>query len=409
MMRKSRISRYWRIVRHPLRRVRRWSKRAFTAYVSSLGWMVAILALLSLIAFTMLGWHELFATASAYLLMLAAAILMSLGNTSFSASTHISGRCVTVGDTVRVGVSVGNVGMTPTVSACASLPVGRDCERFSIPPLAAGRTHRIDMEFTAVARSVLQVGPLSIRKGDPFGLIRREKRLDERTQVFIHPPIVPITMSDAGMQHDFEGCPSREIVNDDLDFQDLREYEPGDDLRNVHWLSSMKTGTLMVRQYESTRRNDTVLVLDVDPRNYANAREFELAVSVHASIGVECLLRNRPLTTHVGNVRAIPVDTMSFLDSCSAIEPDFDDAPNLAQGLLDHAGNASFLLFTVGRFKDIDEIKRMIPALPSFSTCVVLRIVGEQRSDIRGFPDFTVITVGKLDDLPAIMGALPWP
>lgn len=369
--------------------------------------MVGLLALLSSIAFMVLGWHELLAMAAAYLPMLAAAILMSLGNTSFSASTSVSGRRVTVGDTVRVSMSIRNSGRSPTASARAILPIDGNHERFDVPRLAVGQQYDDDVAFTASARAVLTVGPPSIRKGDPFGLIRREKRLDKQIQIFVHPPIVPVTMVDAGVQRDLDGHSSRGIVDDDLDFHGLREYGPGDDLRNVHWLSCAKTGTLMVRQYEATRRTDTALALSVNPCDYANAREFELAVSIHASIGVACLLRDRPITTHTGNTHATPADATAFLDSCSSIRPDLDDVPNLAQSLLEHAGNASFYYLTVGQFKDMDEIRRTILTLPRSSTCVVLQAAIGRQSTIRGFANFTLATIGDLNDLPAVMGALP--
>lgn len=381
--------------------------RPYMAYVSPLGWMVAALALLSSIEFAILGWHELLAMAAAYLLMLAAAILMSLGDTSFSASTSVSDRRVAVGDTVRVRMSIRNSGHSPTSSARASLSIDGNHERFGIPPLAPGQQYDDDVEFTAMARAMLTIGPPSIRKGDPFGLICREKRLDEQIRIFVHPPIVPVTLADVGVQRDLDGHASRGIVDDDLDFHGLREYGPGDDLRNVHWLSCAKTGTLMIRQYEATRRTDTVLALSVNPYDYADAREFELAVSVHASIGVACLLRDRPIISYTGNAHATPADATAFLDSCSSIRPDCDDAPNLARSLLEHAGNASFFYLTVGQCKDMDEIRRTTLALPRSSTCVVMRSAIGKRSNIQGFANFTLATVGDLNDLSAILGALP--
>lgn len=365
-----------------------------------------MLAVAAAIAFTILGWHELLAMATVCALMLLAAVSMSLGNTSFHASIDVSDRHATVGDTVQVRVAIDNPGNAPTASARGDLPIGDNHERFTIPMLAAGQSRQTDMEFTAMARAVLMVGPLSIRKGDPFGLVRHEKRLADRIQVFIHPTTITLDMLNAGIQRDLEGQPSGEIVDDDLDFYGLREYEPGDDVRNVHWLSSAKTGSLMIRQYEATRRTDTAIGISVNPDDYANIQEFELAVSIHASIGVQCLLQSRPLTTHAGDDHASPRNATTFLDACSAIEPDLDDNPNLTQNTLEYAADASFYYFTVGRLKDVDEIKHMALALPHSATCVVLQAaVGQQRA-IRRFPNFILATVGDLNDLPMILGVL---
>lgn len=115
----------------------------------------------------------------------------------------------------------------------------------------------------------------------------------------------------------------------------------------------------MIRQYEATRRTDTALTISVNPDDYVSSDEFELAVSVHASIGVQCLLQNRPVTSHAGTEHIMPRNSTEFLDGCSAISPDISDNPNLAQTTLAHAPDSSFYYITVGRLKNIDEIKHM--------------------------------------------------
>ena len=224
-----------------LRRIKHRIKRLVTSYVSPLGWAVTGLAIASLIAFTILSWHELLTMAIVFACMMVAAIMLSLGNTSFTATIDVSSRRVTVSDTVKVDVCVDNPGRTPTTSARGDLPIGDSHERFAIPMLAAGQSRQTTVEFTAVSRAVLPVGPLSIRKGDPFGLVRHEKETCRPNQR-VHPPENPFMLNtlNAGIPRDLEGQPSGEIVDDDLDFYGLREYEPGDDVRNVHWLSSAK-------------------------------------------------------------------------------------------------------------------------------------------------------------------------
>lgn len=83
--------------------------------------------------------------------MMVAAIMLSLGNTSFTATIDVSSRRVTVSDTVKVDVCVDNPGRTPTTSARGDLPIGDSHERFAIPMLAAGQSRQTTVEFTAVS------------------------------------------------------------------------------------------------------------------------------------------------------------------------------------------------------------------------------------------------------------------
>ncbi len=153
---------------------------------------------------------------------------------------------------VQVDVCVDDPGRTPTTSARGDLPIGDNHERFAIPMLAAGQSRQTTVEFTAVSRAVLPIGPLSIRKDDPFGLIRHEKKLVDQINVFIHPQTVLLNALNAGIPRDLEGQPSGEIVDDDLDFYGLREYHNSAmTYATWHWLSSAKTGSLMIRRIRS--------------------------------------------------------------------------------------------------------------------------------------------------------------
>lgn len=375
-------------------------------YVSPLGWTIFAAAVLCTLGYAFLGWDELLAAAVLWTIMFIVAIVMSLGNTGFSAQLDVPTRRITVGDTVDVNVTVSNPGRSVTAHAHGDITIGDDHEGFPIPSLAPRQSKQTGVTFTAASRAVLSVGPLRVRKGDPFGLIRHEKTIAERISVYIHPRTVHLHTLDAGIQRDLEGQPSGDIVDDDLDFYGLREYEPGDDMRNVHWLSTAKAGTLMIRQYEATRRTTTVLAIGVNPQDYASREEFELAVSVYASIGVQCLMQHRPLRTVAADHRDDPRTTMAFLDACSAIKPDDREDANLAASALDHCPDASLYCFTVGSGKQDDVIKRMMLSMPQAAARLVLRVEPGAERALRRFDGFTLATVGDLDDLPLIMEAM---
>lgn len=381
---------------------------AVNAYVSPLGWAVGLSAAACLGSFAWLGWHELLAFGITAAVMLVFAVVLSLGNTSFTAHLSASSRHVTVGDDLRITIDIDNTGATATASAQGNLPIGDEHEWFGIPMLAPRQAKRTELTFRTMQRAILPIGPLHIRKGDPFGLIRHDRRLAERIIVYIHPKTISLRTVNAGIPRDLEGRPSGQIVDDDLDFHGLREYTPGDDVRNVHWLSSAKTGSLMIRQYEATKRTDTSLTISVNPNGYATAQEFELGVSIHASIGVACLAQHRPVSMHAGTRHVRPRNAMLLLDETSGIAPSRQgqDHLNPVQSTLEHSPDASCYMFVVGSLITVDQLKRATQALPPSARCVVLQAsVGAYRS-MEQFAHFTLATVGELDDLPLIMEAL---
>ena len=81
-----------------------------------------------------------------------------------------------------------------------------------------------------------------------------------------------------------------------MSFHALREYVPGDERRYIHWKSTAKTGTYMVRQFEETRRSHLVIALSLANSDYADDDEFELAVSVAGSLGVRAIQDTRTVS-----------------------------------------------------------------------------------------------------------------
>ncbi len=71
-------------------------------------------------------------------------------------------------------------------------------------------------------------------------------------------------------------------------FVSLREYVPGDDPRLIHWMTTARTGTLMVKEHVELRRPEFTVVLDAAD-HVATADDFEEAVDVAASIAVHAV------------------------------------------------------------------------------------------------------------------------
>ena len=74
------------------------------------------------------------------------------------------------------------------------------------------------------------------------------------------------------------------------DFDDLREYQPGDDKRYIHWRSSAKAGKLLVRQFLDTRRSHLTVLVDTDPESYGGSEDLaEVAISVAGSLALRTI------------------------------------------------------------------------------------------------------------------------
>ncbi|GAA2399688.1 hypothetical protein GCM10010191_03490 [Actinomadura vinacea] len=129
-------------------------------------------------------------------------------------------------------------------------------------PLGRARA-QIRYELTAQRRGVLEVGPLSLVRTDPLGLVRATRRADDETvQVLVHPRHHELAvLSAAGVGgRDTSAAATRATEGA---FAGLREHAPGDDVRQIHWRTSARRGRLMVREHaDSPQPGVTVLVDD---------------------------------------------------------------------------------------------------------------------------------------------------
>jgi uncharacterized protein (DUF58 family) len=66
-------------------------------------------------------------------------------------------------------------------------------------------------------------------------------------------------------------------------FHQLREYVPGDDLRHIHWKTSARTGTLVVKQLVDTTKPEIVVIVD-NRRSAVGEADFEEVVEIAASL-----------------------------------------------------------------------------------------------------------------------------
>ncbi len=157
----------------------------------------------------------------------------------------------------------------------ASVP-GRDRQRvrYSLTPRRRGR-------YT--------LGPLSVDLSDPFALTKLRVEFDEREDVVVAPEVESLT---GGPDSPF-GLTSglalaKHLFRTGDEFYTMRPYVEGDDLRRIHWPSVARSGELMIRQDESSRRSTAVVF--VDTRDSAvgqtHAPCFEKVVSCAASVGV---------------------------------------------------------------------------------------------------------------------------
>jgi uncharacterized protein (DUF58 family) len=120
-------------------------------------------------------------------------------------------------------------------------------------------------ELKAERRGVYELGPTNLMSGDPFSLFDRVYKNTDRSQyLVIYPEIKP--MEDLGLPlHEPFGDRrvQRRLFEDPNRVMGVREYQPQDSFRTVHWKATARTGQLQTKIFEPTRGTSLVLAINI--------------------------------------------------------------------------------------------------------------------------------------------------
>jgi uncharacterized protein (DUF58 family) len=208
---------------------------------------------------------------------------------------------------------------------------GRRIE-LAVPRRGPGETHVGEYELPTLRRGAFAVGPAVVNRSDPAGLLSREVAHTPAEVLWVHPRWRLVRAPSAGFAKDLEGPTADDSPAGDVAFHAVRPYQVGDDPRHVHWMSSARTGQVMVRHYVDTRRPHVTVVVDGDPAAWAGA-EFETGVEVAASITVSLLHHRLPVAAAVGG-EWIVGRTAPVADHDVALDRLTTCAPSTARPLL---------------------------------------------------------------------------
>ena len=139
----------------------------------------------------------------------------------------------------------------------------------------------------------MQIGPLEVVVGDPFGLTSLATVAAPKVALTVYPHVDQIDPLPYTTGHDpLAGARQpNSLGRTGEDFYALRPYVVGDDLRRIHWPSSARHDELLVRQNELPWQGRTTVLLDV--RKAAHSGDsLEVAVSAAASIVAATARRN---------------------------------------------------------------------------------------------------------------------
>lgn len=382
-----------------------WGPTAeLTRWVAPLGWAVLLTGLVSWWAGARWNWPELLILAAACLVLFLACLLLAVGRTRVSIDLAVDPERVVVGERAAGRVQVTNEAGRSMLPLVVEVPVGLSAARFTLPVLSGRESHEELFIVPTSRRGVIDIGPAQTVQGDPLGLIRRVRVWSETTDLYVHPVTTALESLGSGLLRDLEGEVTPDLSMSDLAFHALREYQPGDDRRYIHWRSSAKHGRLLVRQFLDTRRSHLAVIVDTTETVYADGSDgVELGISAAASLALRSIVDEQD-TTVVCNDEAVSRTTAPLtLDAFARARVEPVDIFTSAGAAASLAPDASVAVLLTGAGRTFVQIQR---ALGQFETEVgKVAIVVDPHAEVgvRRAAGLHVLTIGALTDLRRVL------
>lgn len=410
--------------------------REVGATIAPAGWLVLAAVTVGLAAGLAFGWVETIVAALAAGVLLILSVPFLFGARGYDVELHVAHDRVVAGTSVDAELRVRNAARTTALPGRVDLPIGDGLVEVAVPLLRHGQQLARTVSIPAHRRGVIPVGPAITIRTDPVGLVRREHEWDEVHELYVHPRTVAVPATSAGLIRDLEGSASARLVDADISFHAIREYAPGDARRQIHWKSTAKTGRLMVRQFEESLRSRLAVVLSLAERDYRwgdggaehrwgdatgpdpAADEFELGVSVAASLSVQGVREGRDLDVVTGAeiprvaqgrmraIRSLSAPTpRTLLDGFARVSALERTMPleEVCRLVVETTPDLSLAFIVCGSTVSVERLRRAALAFPVDTAAVA--VVCDERAHPRRqvLGGLTVLTVGVLDDLAGLL------
>jgi uncharacterized protein (DUF58 family) len=152
-------------------------------------------------------------------------------------------------------------------------------------------------------RGFYKIGPVTYESGDIFTLFTREREHQYVDTLIVYPQIWPLEELGLPPKEPFGELRVRQsLFTDPIRTRGIRDYQPQDRFRDVHWKASARRGQLQTKVYDPSTGMTMAVFLNVATfaRHWMGFDPdlLERAISVAASIcnyGVAAGLGRRPL------------------------------------------------------------------------------------------------------------------
>ena len=170
-------------------------------------------------------------------------------------------------DENKVEILLRNIyGFKTRIEVIDEIPVQFQKRDFShLLELASGSSKSFNYSLRPVERGEYFFGNLNIFASSPLKLVRRRKKFGKEQMLKVYPSFVQMKKYDflaIDKKISQPGLKKIRKIGHTMEFEQIKDYVTGDDMRSINWKATAKQGNLMVNQYQDERSQPVYTVID---------------------------------------------------------------------------------------------------------------------------------------------------
>nr|WP_104813935.1 DUF58 domain-containing protein [Aureitalea marina] len=171
------------------------------------------------------------------------------------------------GDSNEIAIEINNAYSFPIqLTVIDELPIQFQRRDFHLESNLSGKQAiRLNYLLRPVSRGEYSFGQLNCYSSSPIGLVSRRYKFDKEQGVKVYPSYIQMKQYDflamdnkVGMH----GLKKIRRIGHTMEFEQIKEYVRGDDVRTVNWKATAKQNQLMVNQYQDEKMQPIYSVID---------------------------------------------------------------------------------------------------------------------------------------------------
>jgi uncharacterized protein (DUF58 family) len=132
-------------------------------------------------------------------------------------------------------------------------------------PMSAAREAEATYQLYASARGDYSFGDIVLRYAAPWGLVIKQVRIPAAEHAKVYPNLHEAKKYELQARHNRQllmGLRRTRMRGQGREFESLRDYVRGDELRHISWTATARRGRTTTRQYQTERNQSIMLMLD---------------------------------------------------------------------------------------------------------------------------------------------------